>query len=41
MPVELPTVALRFTEELATSVPAMTLAVLPRQEGGDPEEDPR
>jgi Flp pilus assembly protein TadD len=43
MPVELPTVALRFTEELATSEPAMTLAVLPPQEGRDLQEggDPR
>lgn len=36
MPVELPTVALRFAEELAMSEPAMTLAVLPREEGLDP-----
>lgn len=35
-PVELPTVALRFVEELAMSVPAMTLAVLPPEEGRDP-----
>lgn len=33
VPVELPTLALRFTEELAMSVPATTLAVLPREEG--------
>lgn len=36
MPVELPALALRFTEELARVQPATLLAVLPPQEGGDP-----